>query len=450
MAKSLMEVVGEDHVVIDPDVAASYGIDWSRRYTGTPSAVIRPADTAQVAGVLAVCRDFSLAVVPQGGNTGLVGGGVPVDGELILSLRRLSSITDVDQAGGQLTAGAGSTIADVCSAAAAVGWSYGIDLASRDSATAGGTIATNAGGLRVLRYGPTRSQVMGVEAVLGTGVTVSHLAGLTKDNTGYDLAGLLCGSEGTLGVVTAARLRLVPESPERVVALLAFSSVTAAVSASLEFRRTVPDLRSLELFFDDGLALVCDVFGLPRPFPKAYPLYLLVEMASQIDRLPELSEIIESTGAVDDVAVATDTARCDGLWQYRERHTEAINTVGTPHKLDVTLPWSHLVEFIETVPNVVRTANPHATTWLFGHTGDGNVHVNVTGVEPDDLNVDEHVMTLVAQLGGSISAEHGIGRAKRPWLHFNRSKEEIATFRAIKNALDPLGILNPNVLLPVH
>jgi FAD/FMN-containing dehydrogenase len=363
-------------------------------------------------------------------------------------LRRLSSFTDLDPAGGQLTAGAGATIAQVCAAAGDLGWNYGIDLASRGSATVGGTVATNAGGLQVLRYGPTRSQLMGIEAVLGTGVTVSHLAGLTKDNTGYDLAGLLCGSEGTLGVVTAARLRLVPEAPERVVALLAFASVEAAVSASTQFRRTVPDLRSLELFFDEGLALVCDVFGLPRPFVKAYPLYLLVEMASQFDRLAELSEIIESTIAIQEVAVANDAARCDRLWQYRERHTEAINTVGTPHKLDVTLPWSHLVEFIESVPDVVSAANPHATTWLFGHTGDGNIHVNVTGVGPDDLHIDERVMTLVAGFRGSISAEHGIGRAKRPWLHLNRSEAEIATFRSLKDALDPLGILNPNVLLP--
>jgi FAD/FMN-containing dehydrogenase len=448
IAKSLGEVVGDDHVIVDPDVAVSYGIDWTGRFQGTPSAVVRPADAAEVAGVVELCRTHGIAVVPQGGNTGLVGGSVPLEGELILSLRRLSSITHIDGSGGQLTAGAGTSIADVSRSAGAAGWNYGIDLASRDSATVGGTVATNAGGLRVLRYGPTRSQVLGIEAVLGTGVKISHLAGLTKDNTGYDLAGLLCGSEGTLGIVTAARLRLVPEAPMRAVALLAFPNVESAVKASMQFRQTLTDLQSLELFFEQGLALVCDVTGLPRPFVKAHPVYLLVEVAGPHDRFDEFSEVIESTAAVEDAAVAVDSLRCDQLWQYRERHTEAISTVGTPHKLDVTLPWAHLVAFIERVPDVVKESTPHATTWLFGHTGDGNIHVNITGVDPDDTRVDDAVMTLVADLGGSISAEHGIGRAKRPWLHLNRSREEIDTFRLLKDALDPQGILNPNVLLP--
>jgi FAD/FMN-containing dehydrogenase len=448
LVDSLCDVVGPEQVVVAPDVMASYGVDWTGRFTGHPSVVIRPGDGAEVAGVVARCRQAGLALVPQGGNTGLVGGGVPLAGEAVVSLRRLAAVADLDARSGQLTAGAGTTIAQVQATAAAAGWDYGVDLASRDSATVGGTIATNAGGLQVLRYGPTRSQVLGVEAVLGTGATVSHLGGLTKDNTGYDLGGLLCGSEGTLGLVTAARLRLVPPSPERVVALLAFTSTGAAVSAAALLRRSLPEVQSLELFLADGLALVCRTNDLPRPFDGEAVAYLLVEAAGQRDPMPSLAGAIDSLDSVADVAVAVDGPRRARLWRYREGHTEAINTLGAPHKLDVTLPASALAAFIDDVPGVVRRVAPRAATWLFGHAGDGNIHVNVTGVDPDDDTVDDAVLVLAAGMGGSISAEHGIGTAKLPWLHLNRSEAEIATFRAIKDALDPAGILNPNVLLP--
>ena len=218
------EIVGRAHVVVEPEVVASYAIDWTGRFQGHPRAVVRPGDTAEVAAVVAVCKVVGVALVPQGGNTGLVGGGVPLSGEVVLSLRRLAGITDIDPLGGQLSVAAGTTVADVQAAAVAAGWAYGVDLGSRDSATMGGTVATNAGGLQVLRHGSTRAQLVGFEAVLGTSETVSHMGGLIKDNTGYDLSGLLCGSEGTLGVVTAARVRLVPQSPECVTSILAFSS----------------------------------------------------------------------------------------------------------------------------------------------------------------------------------------------------------------------------------
>jgi FAD/FMN-containing dehydrogenase len=444
----LRSVVGGAHVSVDADVTVSYATDWTGRFKGAASVVVRPADAREVAEVVAVCRDFGIALVPQGGNTGLVGGGVPLAGEAVLSLRRLSGVTDVDERAGQLTAGAGTTVADVQTAATAAGWAYGVDLGSRDSATVGGTVATNAGGLQVLRHGATRAQLVGMEAVLGTGATVAHMGGLIKDNTGYDLAGLLCGSEGTLGVLTAARLRLVLPSPERVVALLAFSSLADAVDAAFLLRRVLPDVQSLELLLDSGLALVCRVTGAAQPFAQPHPAYLLVDVAAQRDPLPRLTEALESTAAIEDAAVATDSVRRVQLWRYREAHTEAINTLGAPHKLDVTLPAGVLAEFVDRVPDVVASVAPGAQTWLFGHAADGNVHVNITGVEPDDLSVDDRVLVYAASLGGSISAEHGIGTAKRPWLHLNRSAAELATFRTIKAALDPAGILNPNVLLP--
>ncbi len=448
LLEHLRDVVGSAHVVLDPEIMAPYGVDWTGRFRGTPAAVVRPGDVAEVAAVVAHCRDVGAPLVAQGGNTGLVGGGVPLAGELVLSLRRLSAITDVDPLGGQLTAGAGVTVGDVQTAAAAAGWYYGVDLGSRDSATIGGTVATNAGGLQMLRYGPTRAQVAGVEAVLGTAAVVSHLGGMTKDNTGYDLGGLLCGSEGTLGVVTAVRLRLVTPNPERVVALVAFPSATAAVEAASLLRRALPELQSLELFLHSGMELVCTTHEVAPPFAGHHRAYLLVEAAAREDPAHALATVLDSIAGIEDVAVATDGHRRSQLWRYREGLTEAINRLGAPHKLDVTLPASALATFVDQVPDIVRQVAPGATTWLFGHVGDGNVHVNVTGVDPDDLAVDDRVLLFVARLGGSISSEHGIGAAKRPWLHLNRSEAEITAFRRIKGALDPAGILNPNALLP--
>jgi FAD/FMN-containing dehydrogenase len=453
MSKGLPEqlgaAVGPAHVVVDPEVMASYGVDWTGRFRGLPRAVVRPGDAAEVAAVVAVCKRAGVPLVPQGGNTGLVGGGVPLAGEVVLSLRRLAGVTDVDPLGGQLSAGAGTTVADIRTAAASAGWAYGVDLASRDSATIGGTIATNAGGLQVLRHGSTRAQLVGFEAVLGTGETVSHMGGLIKDNTGYDLGGLLCGSEGTLGVLTAARVRLVPQSAERVTTIVAFSSTAAAVDAASLLRRSLPELQSLEFFLQPGLDLVCRASGIAAPFPGQHRAYLLAEAASQQDPMPAVAAVLDSLPSVEDVAVATEPTRRAQLWRYREGHTEAINMLGAPHKLDVTLPAPMLATFIDQVPDVVRAADPGATTWLFGHVGDGNVHVNVTGLEADDLTVDDRVLHLVADFRGSISSEHGIGTAKRPWLCLNRSEAELSAFRRIKTALDPQGILNPNVLLPV-
>ena len=385
--------------------------------------------------------------MPQGGNTGLVGGSVPMDGELVVALTRLVEL-DVDAAAAQATVGAGVPIAGLQAAATAVGMGYGVDLASRDSATVGGTIATNAGGTRVMRYGDTRAQVVGIEAVLGSGAPVSHLSGLTRDNTGYHLPSLLTGSEGTLGIVTRARVRLVTSGTERAVALLAFDSVADAMAAVAELRRSPIGIEAVEFMLRDGVELVCELDARPVPFAVSYVAYVLVESAGHDVVVEHLSEAVAAIAdLVREAAVASDAPRRAALWHYREAHTEAINRVGTPHKLDVALPAVALAEFVDEVPRRLNEWNPSARVWLFGHAADGNVHVNVTGVDPDDDAVDDLVLRLVAAAGGSISAEHGIGRAKARWLHLNRSPAEITAFRAIKAALDPDGIMNPGVLL---
>jgi FAD/FMN-containing dehydrogenase len=443
----LSEVVGP-HVIVDPDRLASYTTDWTGRFIGRTAAVVRPGSTEQVAGVIDVCRRRGAALVPQGGNTGLVGGGVPLHDEIVLSLDRLRHLEPVDPVAGQVTAEAGVVITAVQESGRPAGWTYGVDLASRGSATVGGTVATNAGGTRFLRYGDTRAQVIGVEAVLGNGSIVSHLGGLVKDNTGYDLPGLLCGSEGTLAVVTKARLRLVPALSARTVALLAFPTVSDAVDASVVLRQSLASLEACELFLQSGLALVAAVTGLVSPFAQTHPVYLLVEVADRTDPTADMAEVTESLAHLLDAVVATGPTPRAELWRWREAHTEAINTLGPPHKMDVTLPLGSLAAFVDQVPDRIRSIDPDAGTWLFGHVGDGNVHVNVTGLAPDDDRVDDGVLRMVGEFGGSISAEHGIGTAKRRWLSLSRTRQEIDAFRAVKTALDPDGILNPHVLLP--
>jgi FAD/FMN-containing dehydrogenase len=413
-------------------------VDFTGRWRGTASRVLRPRSTEEVAEAVASCAADGVAVAPQGGNTGLVGGAVPQDGAALLSLLALDDIRDVDPDAGQLTAGAGATIAAVQAAARAAGWEYGVDWGARDAATVGGSIATNAGGTRVARFGDTRAQVLGVEAVLADGSVVSHLGGLVKDNTGYHLPGLLCGSEGTLAVVTAARLRLVPRYDQRVVAVIGMGSIADAVALAGHVRRTVPDVDAIEFLTDECRRLV----GVPPPVPGDHAAWVLVECAGHDDPTAALAAAVGDLPAA--VAGTGDDARRAELWRVRHGITEAINLVGPPIKLDVTLPGPRLATFCEEVHDAVP---PGARLWLFGHVADGNVHVNVTGVDPADESVDDAVLRLVAAHGGSISAEHGIGRAKRRWLHLVRSPAELAAMRRIKDALDPQGILNPGVLL---
>jgi FAD/FMN-containing dehydrogenase len=439
LLRRLGEIVGPRNVLTDADLRKGYERDWTGRFVGETPAVIRPGTTEEVAEVVRACAAEGVALVPQGGNTGLVGGGVPLAGELLVSTQRLLDLGEIDVLAAQVTAGAGVTLAALQRHAAAAGLAVGIDLAARDSATLGGMVATNAGGLAHVRYGSMRAQLAGVEAVLGDGSVVTHLGGLAKDNTGYDLAGLLCGSEGTLGVVTAVRLRLVPPVRSRTTALAAVVDVDAALAAVAALREAGVALEAVELFFDDGMALVCEHLGLPRPLPPS-PAYLVVEWEGEADALA-------ATDVVDAV-VADDTARREALWRYREAHTEVVNALGVPHKLDVTLPPGALAAFADDVRHEVERVAPGSLVVLFGHVADGNLHVNVVGPPADDDRVDDAVLRLVAERGGSISAEHGIGTAKKRWLHLVRSDEELAAFRRVKAALDPAGILNPNALLP--
>ena len=443
----LRDAVGERHCLTDAALRASHETDWTRRFSGSALAVVRPGSTDEVAAVLRACSEAGVGVVPQGGNTGLVGGSVPRGGEVVLSLLRLNELGEVDREAGEVTVGAGATLASVQAAARAAGWDVGVDLGGRDSATIGGMVATNAGGVNVLRHGPMRRQVLGFEAVLADGRVLRRLPGMPKDNTGFDLGGLLAGSEGTLGVITQVRLRLVPRLVHRAVAVAGFPDAAAAVAAASQLRREVGSVLALELFTDDGLALVMRHAAVGAPFARRLPVYVLVEAGSdEADPTDSLVNALASFEVSDAAAVATDAAGRHRLWQLRERHTEAVNAEGVPHKLDVSVPLSRYAEMIEQAPSVVRGVDPGARTICYGHVGDGNVHVNVLGPLPDDESVDNAVLGFVLELGGSISAEHGIGVAKVDWLVRDRGETAVAAMRAIKDAWDPANVLNPGVL----
>ena len=415
---ALREVVGEPHVLTEPDMVAGYVRDWTGRWTGHTAAVIRPGSVEDVQAVVRICHSAGMAVVPQGGNTGLVGGSVPHHGEIVLSLRRLDRIGPIDAGKLSVTVGAGATIGSVQEHARRAGLRYGVDLASRDSATIGGTIATNAGGTHVVSNGDTRRQVLGLEVVLADGTRLSGLDGIPKASLGPDPLQLMVGSEGTLGVITAARLRLLPGEVEPpMVVLLAVQ----ALSEGLGFLG--PDVRAIEFFDRACLEAVIEHRRLPKPLPSEAPFYVLIE-SGDTPRVPE-----------DAVAVVDRT-----LWAYRESITETINGLGVPVKLDVAVPLDRVDDFA----GAVKDLDLGGDTYLFGHLAEGNFHVNVVGSR-DPEGVVDRVLELVVAFDGVIASEHGVGVAKADWWRRTTEPSILEFERRVKAALDPDRILNPAV-----
>jgi FAD/FMN-containing dehydrogenase len=469
LARRIAQVVGDAHCLVEPDLCAPYEVDWSGRYRGRARLVARPKDVEQVREVVLACSEAGIPVVPQGGNTGLVGGSVPRGdgGQVVLSLRRLDSVGEVDQASREVVAGAGVTLAELDRAVEGHGLRLGVDLAARDSATLGGMTATNAGGIHFIRYGPMRSQVTGVEAVLADGRVLRRMGGTRKDNVGYDMVGLLAGSEGTLAVITSVRVRLVPIGGPRAVALLALekeaeeegdlsaSATRRALEIVAELEQRLGCLDAAEIFYPAGLDLLLSLGAVTPPFGSEHDAlehrdsvgaYLLVEHQDGTDPLGELADVLEDAPFVRASAASDDPSGMKRLWELRERLPEAASSLGIPHKLDVAVPLARLPELVDRLPAVVEGAAPGASMVCFGHVGDGNLHVNVIGPRPDEYEVDEAVLSLVASLGGSISAEHGIGVAKAHLIGMCRDAADLAAMKALKHALDPAAILNPGVI----
>jgi FAD/FMN-containing dehydrogenase len=454
LVDELIEIVGGSHVSTDPTVIVGYCTDWTGHLGGLALAVVRPADASEVAAVLSACVRHGVAVIPQGGNTGLVQGGVPDRDTsapvIIISTVRLNAIEPVDELSGQVTVGAGATLADVQRAARAVGWEYAIDLAARDSATIGGTVATNAGGIHVIAYGMTRAQVTGIQAALPlTSLTlIDHLGGLTKDNTGYDLAGALTGSEGTLAIITAVRVKLHRPMGRTSLALIGTDSYDTALRLISSAVRPGIRVRAAELMDRFGLEITLGLIGQSSPLAREHEVVLLLEIADGGDA----SGFVADELSERDVVIAIEAANQEQLWGLRERHTEAYSAFCTqqglpaPHKLDVSIPLERLADCARSLNDRVHVHPGVVAFGMFGHAGDGNLHVQACGPAADDESVTELILHIVAECGGSVSAEHGIGRMKAKWLPLSRSPHEIAVMRAIKGAWDPTGVMNPGVI----
>jgi len=431
LIEKIREVLPPEAVLTSPSTMAGYLVDWTGNFHGDALAVVRPSSTAEVSGLMHACSTHGVAVTTQGGNTGLVGGSVSLDG-LLLSTAHLSRIEDFDASSGQVTVGAGVTLTQLQKFASGHNLEFGVDLAARDSATIGGMAATNAGGIHVIANGMMRKQVIGIEAVLPNGEIVNTLRGLAKDNTGYDLTQLFCGSEGTLGVITKVRVQLHRPVVSTLV-VFGVDSITEALDICSGF---IGNIFAAEIIDRPSVESVNRVAGISIPFASA--LHLLIEVRGELD--------FDVLGQHDNVIVALDATDREKLWALRERVTEscAAEQVGVSHKLDVSFPQNTLGDAYTQLCDLLDRDGVTQVV-IFGHLLDGNFHIFFTTPEGDQ-EIEREVLELVSRLGGSISAEHGIGRMKAAYLHLSRGESEISMMKALKSAIDPQGIMNPGVL----
>ncbi len=448
LRKLLAAIVGVGHVNTDPDVLSTRSVDWTGRYRGRAGALIRPGSTEEVAAVLRTCRDAGAYVTIQGGRTSLVAGTVPEHDDVLLSVERLTDIGAVDAEERSIRMGAGVTLSSAQHAAGAAGLLVGVDLTARDSATIGGMVATNAGGLRTVRYGTMGKQVLGLDVALPDGSVLRRKSAVRSDAAGYDLAALFVGAEGTLGVITAVEMRLHPRPTRRVTAVCGFADLDALVAAGRIFRR-IDTIAALELIDGRATALAAEHLGLPAAVGGAW--LLLVELAADADQTDILADTLDA--AFDAVsggtepAVGIDAAAQQRLWQARESLADVVGLLGPPVKFDVSLPLSAISSFEQTSAAVINRHAPEALPLLFGHVGEGNLHLNVLRCDADqETRIYPEMMELVAAHGGNVSSEHGVGSRKRRYLSMSRTPADIAAMRAIQNALDPTGYLNPAVL----
>ena len=459
----LKDAVGAKGFSEAPEEIAPHLEEWRSKYKGTSPLLLKPATAAEVSSILRICNETGTPIVTQGGNTGLVGGQIPLHGELLLSTKRLNRMRALDESGATITVEAGVTLAQVQQAADEKNFLFPLSLASEGSCTIGGNIATNAGGTHVIRYGMTRALVLGLEVVLPGGTVLDMLRALHKDNSGYDLKQNFIGSEGTLGVVTAATLRLFPKPDVSVVAFAAVPSPAEAVKLlGLLQGRTGGMLSAFELIPRVALEFVKrHIDGTRDPLEAPSPWYVLMEATggreSNLAATFEhgLGDAIEA-GGVTDAVVASSAAQASALWKLRESISESQKREGASIKHDISVPVASIPDFIAKATPAVQALLPGARAVSFGHLGDGNLHFNFNAAQAGDDPaflaqwdaVQQAVHDIVKEFGGSISAEHGIGAMKVAQLPRYKSHEELDAMRAIKAAFDPKGILNPGKLIP--
>ncbi len=464
LLERLAAIVGAANVLTAPADVAPFLIDWRGRFQGAACAVVRPGSTKEVAAVVAVCAAQRVGMVPQGGNTGMCGGSIasPRGDEIVLSLQRMQRVRSVDVANATMIVEAGVPLAVVQQTAEANGLHFPLSLGSEGSCTIGGNLSTNAGGTAVLRFGNARDLTLGLEVVLADGSVLDGLRGLRKDNTGYDLKQLFIGAEGTLGIVTAAVLKLFPALRTRVTAFAAVTSPETAVALLGRLKAALGDrLTGFELMSAFCIDLTRRHHpGMLHPLP-GHPWYLLLQADDSAVAAP-VAALLESAlatavegGDATDAVVAQSGEQAARLWALRENITEAQRREGPNVKHDISLPVSAIPLFMREAEAALERAFPAARLVVFGHLGDGNLHYNIAAPEGDSAPdfmaqaqpINRLVHDLVAAHGGSFSAEHGIGQMKRSELTHYKSAVELKLMRAIKAAFDPAGLMNPGKVL---
>ena len=455
--QELTQVLTPEQVMLDPSSLETYGQDWTRFTSPAPSAVVFPRDTAEVAAIVECARRCEFALVPSGGRTGLSGGACAANGEVVVSMDKLNMISTVNLTDRTLTVGAGAITQNVQQAASDAGLFYPVDFASSGSSQIGGNIATNAGGINVIRYGMTREWVAGLTVVTGKGEILELNKGLMKNNTGLDFRHLFIGSEGILGFITEATLKLTAPPKDPTVLVLGLSDMTAIMSVLDRIQSTTP-LLAYEFFSELALSKVVEHQQLQRPFDAITPYYALLEY----EHLGEESEaaimaVVEhcmTEGWVEDAVLSQSEAQRRSLWRLREDISETISR-WTPYKNDIATTVAQVPEFLNRVDNIVAQRYPDLEVVWFGHIGDGNLHLNI--LKPDDVSVEDfqvrckavsgEIFAAIQAMGGSVSAEHGVGLLKKDFLAFSRSPEEIALMRGIKQVFDPDNIMNPGKVI---
>jgi D-lactate dehydrogenase (cytochrome) len=461
---NLRTIVGPAGLIDSPREIAPYATDWRKRYRGSPAAVVKPASTAEVSAVVRACAESRTAIVPQGGNTGLCGAATPdaSGSQIVLNLSRMNRVRAIDAHNNTMTVEAGCVLASLQETAEEAGRLFPLSLAAEGSCEIGGNLSTNAGGTAVLRYGNTRELVLGLEVVLPSGEIWDGLRALRKDNTGYDLKQLFIGAEGTLGVITAAVLKLFPLPKSRATAVVALQDPGNALDL---LKRTLEAcgerLTGFELFSDFCLALVLKHFKGTAPFTRRFPYYVLMELSDTRagEAVAGLAEAVLGAAleekSILDAAIAQSEAQAKAFWSLRDFISEAQALEGPNIKHDVSIPISQIPEFIRTTDTELERAHPGVRMVTFGHVGDGNLHYNVSapeGIAPEVFVRQTHAINRivhdsVARFRGSISAEHGLGQLKREEIRRYKSSLELELMRKIKSVLDPHGIMNPGKVL---
>ena len=447
----IRNISGEVHT--DNSTCQTYGLDWTRFYKPNPSAVVFPRTTQEVGAIVKLANEYDFGLVPSGGRTGLSGGAVAINKELVVSFDKMNKILEFDAVDCSVRVEAGVVTRTLQEYAQSKGLYYPVDFASSGSSQLGGNIATNAGGIKVLRYGLTRDWISGLKVVTGRGDILEFNHGLTKNATGYDLRHLYIGSEGTLGFVTEASVQLTTDPGSLSVVLLAVPKMTDVVAVLRAFREQT-SLTAFEFFSDVALQYVIEHMDLSVPFSKRSDYYVLVECIEDADAITNVFMDCSDNGWVADGLVSQSGQQNKDFWRYRENISEAI-TPFTPYKNDISVRVSKVPEFLAAIQDKVMSQYPDFEIVWFGHIGDGNLHLNILKPISWDLDcfkqrcekVSESILGVVSSFRGSISAEHGVGLLKRDQLRYTRSETEIATMRALKKVFDPNDVMNPGKLL---